>query len=154
MKIRADEHFSPLLVDAVSQVALRDGWEFTSVLDTGYGGASDPHWVRAFAAEGGGAIISGDSDFCKVYPQIKAVFDTGLKVIHLPPKWSTSTGDLKAAFVFQWWKRIEETIESMRPRECYRPKWNISIESELEKVRLDFHKAEKRYKRALKRGES
>ncbi|MEQ9567077.1 MAG: DUF5615 family PIN-like protein, partial [Pseudomonadales bacterium] len=87
MKIRCDEHVSPHIVGIVRDLALSPGWEISSVITVGHGGDDDDHWITKFAAEGGHAIISADRDFFSLAPQINAVFDTGVKVIHLPPKW-------------------------------------------------------------------
>lgn len=153
MRVRADEHISPFIVTSIREIALSPGWEISSVHDTEVAdaGQDDVHWITRFANDGGDAILSADRDFLKLEPQVNAVFDTGLRVIHLPPKWGQAKGPLQAAHLLQWWSRIERAIESMQPRECYRPDWNIRETGELRKVTIDFAKAQKRRKKARRR---
>jgi len=141
--IRCDEHVSTVIVDAVRNIALRDGWGISSVLTVGHGGASDVHWITKFAENGGDAILSADKDFLTLEPQINAVFDTGMKVIHLPPRWAQAKGRLQAAHILQWWARIEDQIADMKPQECYRPEWNISETGKMKKVTINFAKAQR-----------
>jgi hypothetical protein len=143
LKVRCDEHVSPIIVAAISDLALSPGWEISSVLNVGHGGDADEHWITKFASDGGHAILTADRDFLSLAPQVNAVFDTGLKVIHLPPKWGQAKGHLQAAHILQWWLRIEQKIAEMKPRECYRPEWNIRETGEIKKIPIDFHKAQK-----------
>lgn len=151
MKVRCDEHISPRIVTAISDLALSPGWEISSVLTVGHGGEKDDHWITNFANEGGYGIITADRDFLSLPPQINAVFDTGIKVIHLPPKWGQAKGYLQAAHVLQWWRRIEEQLAIMKPRECYRPEWNIREIGEIKKVHINFQKAQKQRRKESKK---
>lgn len=151
MKIRADEHVSREIVRAIREMALSPDWELTHVIDAGDRGSQDEHWATKFAKEGGHAILSGDTDFFKHHQLVAAIGRTGLRVIHLPAKWSNAKCDFQAAHVLLWWRRIEKTIGSMSPRECYRPPWNLSEEGELKRVHIDFQNSERYMKRAAKR---
>lgn len=151
MKIRADEHVSPFIVKAIREIALSPGWEITSIHEVDQGGDDDVHWITAFANDGGDVILSADRDFLTLEPQVNAVFDTGLRVIHLPGKWGNAKGHMQAAHILQWWSRIETKISEMGARECYRPSWNIKETGELKKVKIDFAKAQRKRKRARKR---
>lgn len=137
---------------AVREISLSPGVKLSSVKEAGHAGASDVHWITKFAEEGGDAILSADKDFLKLEPQVNAVFDTGMKVIHLPPKWQNAPGHLQAAHILQWWKRIEQTVTSMRQRECYRPEWNITDRGEMKKVKIDFAKAQKTRRHSKNKG--
>ncbi|MGA9137374.1 MAG: DUF5615 family PIN-like protein, partial [Methylovirgula sp.] len=97
MKIRADEHVSLEIVRVVRELAITPGWKFTSVVEVGDRSSEDEHWVRRFANEGGNAIISGDTDFFKRHHLVIEVNRTGMKIIHMPPKWSNARGDFQAA---------------------------------------------------------
>lgn len=99
----------------------------------------------------GNAILSGDTDFFRRHQLIVAISRTGLKLIHMPSKWSNARGDLQAAHILLWWQRIEAQIASMSPRECFRPPWNISDTGEFTKVRIDYQNAERRAKRQRQR---
>lgn len=140
---------SPLIVDAVRSLCLSSGWTFDHVYDAGDGGSSDEHWARKFSREGGDAILTADADFTNRHPQIVAIFDTGLKVIHLPARWGSAPGHLQAGHILVWWPRIEKQLGAMKARECYRPEWNVSAETgSWKKVDIDFARARKKMKRA------
>lgn len=151
MKIRADEHVAPAIVTAINDMALSSDFTLDSILSVGAQGSSDVHWITAFAAEGGEAILTADTDFLKKSPQVAAVFQTGVKIIHLPPKWATAEGRLQAAHLLLWWKRIEAKLAVMKKRECFRPPWNIQETGELQKVDINFHTAAKKMKKAQKK---
>ncbi len=151
MRIRADEHVSKEIVRAVRDMALSPGWELTQVIEAGDRGSTDEHWITRFSRERGDAVLSGDSDFFKRPHLVLAVNKTGLRIVHLPSKWSNARCDLQAAHILLWWKRIEIKIASMSPRECYRPPWNIKEDGDLSKVQVDYQDAEKWQKRQAKR---
>src|SRR5207248_1475847 len=104
-----------------------------------------------FAREGGRAILSADVDFFKSPAQVIAVFNTGIRVIHFPPKWANAAGHLQAAHVLLWWRRIETQIATMKDRECYRPPWNINESGALTRVQIDYAEAHKKHKKAARR---
>jgi hypothetical protein len=105
-------------------------------------------------ADGGDAILSADRDFLENPPQVDAVFRTGAKVIHLPPKWGQAKGTMQSAHILMWWARIEECILAMKPRQCFRPPWNINETGELQPVAIDFQSAQKKLKKAAKMGKA
>ena len=155
MKIRADEHVAPLIIDMIDDLGLiSPGWELSSVLGSGGRGSADCHWITEFSKSGGAAILSGDTDFLKTPAQVQTVFQTGVKVIHLPPKWCNAQGHLQAAFLLIWWPRIQQKLQTMAPRECFRPNWNISQDGDLAKVTIDFAAAQKKLKKAQRRSRS
>jgi len=134
-------------VDAVRSIALSDRWELSSVREAGDSGLDDVHWITKFADDGGQAILTADTDLLKRHPQVMAVFSTGVKVIHMPAKWQNAEGRLQAAHVLLWWRRIEETLQSMKGRECYRPPWNLTETGKMVKVPIDFQNATKKLKK-------
>lgn len=149
MKVRADEHVSPEIVEVVCRLGLSSVFQFDHIYDSGDRGTEDEHWITRFANSGGGAIITADSDFASKPPQVVAVFKTGMKVMHLPHKWGMASGYLQAAHILLWWPRIERQLQIMKPRECYRPEWNISGETgQFKKVDIDFAKAHKKLKKS------
>jgi hypothetical protein len=132
-------------------MALSPGWELTSVYDTGDRGAEDEHWITRFAREGGHAILTADTDFLRVPAQVQAVFETGIRVIHLPSKWANSKSYMQASHILQWWPRIEKQVAMMKPRECFQPPWNLQETGELKRVQIDYAKAQKKLKKAARR---
>lgn len=151
MRIRADEHVAPAIVQAINDIAIGDGFELTSVLRTGFGGAADVHWITAFAEDGGEAILTADTDFLKQPPQVLAIERTGLKVIHLPAGWANATRAIQAGHLLIWWRRIEVRLQTMKPRECFTTYFSPPENAVLKKVQLDFQGMGKKAKKAAKR---
>jgi len=151
LKIRADEHVSPAIVKAIREIALKPGWEISSILDANHRGFSDVHWITAFAKNGGNVILTADTDFLKLEPQVNAVFDIGVRVIHLPKRWAQARSELQAAHILQWWSRIETAIIGMKPRECFQPEWNISEQGTLKKVKINFASAQRARRKKKRR---
>jgi hypothetical protein len=120
LKIRADEHVSPEIVRAIRDMALGPDWKISSVLDHDRG-SDDVHWITHFARDSGHAILSVDTDFFKVPQQVVAIFDTKLRVIHLPAKWANAACHLQAAHLLLWWRRIEACVAEMDDSQCFRP---------------------------------
>lgn len=154
MRIRADEHIAPAIVKAIEKLAISSGFEITSVLRTGFKGASDVHWITAFAEDGGDAILTADTDFFKQPPQIQAVERTGVRVIHLPAGWANATRAIQGGYLLIWWNRIEAQLQSMKPRECFAIPFTHSDKATLKKVAIDFQKANKKAKKASRASRS
>jgi hypothetical protein len=145
---------SPRIVETVRAICLAQDWVLDHVIDAGDGGSSDTHWITRFAKTGGQAILSADTDFALKPPQVIAVFRTGLKVMLLPPQWGSARDFLQAAHILLWWPRIEVQLEAMRPRECFRPEWNVGDKTgKFHKIDINFHRAQKKLKRSIKRRE-
>jgi hypothetical protein len=69
LKIKFDECISTRVALAVKQVVgNRAGYEVFFVRQ----GGPDPNWIRAFAEEGGTAIVSGDYDILQHWPNLIA----------------------------------------------------------------------------------
>ncbi|MES2098006.1 MAG: DUF5615 family PIN-like protein [Pseudomonadota bacterium] len=151
MRIRADEHVAPAIVQAINDLAIAEGFELTSVLRTGFGGTTDVHWITAFAADGGDAILTADTDFLKQPPQVLAIERTGLKVIHLPAGWANATRAVQAGHLLIWWRRIETQLQAMKKRECFTTHFAPPENAALKKVTLDFQGMGKKAKKAAKR---
>ena len=147
MKVRADEHVSEEIVRVVSAMALSLNWELTSVLSVGDRGKTDIHWATKFAREGGQVILTADTDFFKHHHLVVAVYDAGLQIVHMPPKWSNAAGHLQAAHMLLWWRRIETACESRKSR-CWRPPWNLSEDGEISPVKVDYESHRKKARRA------
>ena len=150
MKIRADEHVSPPIVRWIRELGLSPGWELTSVREAGHGGDHDVTWVTKFAHEGGTAILSADKDFLKRHQQIIAICDTGLRVVHMPPKWANSIRSMQAAHILFWWDKIEATLAKSRPRQFLSVPWGFSG-TELILQNVNYEEARKRLRKSQRR---
>ncbi|WP_144034398.1 hypothetical protein [Sphingomonas sp. IBVSS2] len=148
MKIRADEHVAQAIIRAINDIALSDGFELSSVVGSGQRGSSDVHWITAFVQDGGEAILTADTDFIKEPPQVLAIQKTGVRVIHLPSGWANAALAMQAAHLLMWWRRIENQLAAMKPRECYSPSYSLNEDAALRKVSLDFQAAAKKQKKA------
>ncbi len=151
MRIRADEHVAPAIVQAVNQIALSDGFHLTSVLKEGFQGASDVHWITAFAADGGEAILTADTDFLKQPPQVRAVERTGIKVIHLPSAWANASLAVQTGHILIWWHRIEAQLNAMNQRQCFQTPFTVSDNLPLKQIVIDFQGMNKKAKKAARR---
>lgn len=148
MKIRADEHISPEIVRTVCELAVSPEFDFTGVIGSGDKGLADVPWIAKFAAEGGRAILTGDRDFLSRPHQVMAVLETGLIVIHMHNKFCNAKGRMQAAHLLWWWDKIEATLLTAKPRQCWRVPWGFPEQSpSLLSVSVDYEKARKQVKR-------
>lgn len=133
MKICADEHVSPRIVQAIRPV-LHANWSIISILEEKFAGNSDIYWITQFSQNGGDVILSADRDFLNKMPLVEAISNTGLKMIHLPRRWARSPRHLQAAHILRWWKKIEEALEVMYPGEYRRTKFTMKEPRKLEVI--------------------
>lgn len=129
-------------------MALSKGFELSHVYDADQAGHQDEHWITCFAKDGGEAILTADSDFHKRAAQVVAVFRTGMKVIHLPPRWGNAKAHLQAAHILAWWPRIERCLTAMNKQECYRPLWDMAETAKLTRINVDFQAAQRKLKQS------
>ena len=149
MKIRADEHVSPQIVETICGLCLSAGWTFDHVNHVGDRGASDVHWMNNFAADGGQAVLTADTDFTSRPPQVVAVARTGMKIMLLPSRWAQAKRSLQTAHILFWWPQIEAKLHEMKARECVTPRWHLDEKKvAFQKVEINFSRAEKRLKHA------
>ncbi|MFZ0496691.1 MAG: hypothetical protein WBE80_13125 [Methylocella sp.] len=122
MKIKLDECISNRVALAIMQVtANRQGYE-VSFVRHGHGG-TDPDWIRAFAAEGGTAIVSGDHDILQHWPNLIAYTESGLVSFFPPKAYQHLSGFGRAAFIIRWWPAIIEKIKISQTGD----RWRIPI---------------------------
>jgi hypothetical protein len=98
LKIKLDECISNRVALAVMQVtANREGYE-VSFVRHGHG-VADPDWIRAFAAAGGTAIVSGDHDILQHWPNLIAYTESGL-VFVFPAKSISASERVRARRIY------------------------------------------------------
>src|ERR1700674_2569077 len=88
-------------------VGNRAGYEVSFVRQ----GGPDPNWIRAFAQEGGTAIVSGDHDILQHWPNLIAYTESGLVSFFPPKPFERLSAFGKAAFIVRWWPAIVEKIK-------------------------------------------
>lgn len=141
MKIHADENVSHRLVEALNLAGVKHSEiELSSVYSVGHKGWSDVDWVSEFAADGGRAILSGDKDFQRKMPQIRAITNTGLIVILLPERWNTANLNIKAASILIWWDEIERKLKSAPQGTIWKLKWIKIPSTYIENIRTRHDK--------------
>lgn len=111
MKIIADEHISPRIVYAVSEIALRRQWSLESVRGSAYQGRKDEDWVSAFAKGGGNVILSADRRMLRRPTMISKITQLNLIEVFLPSEWAESRRHFQASHILYWWPHIEKCIE-------------------------------------------
>jgi hypothetical protein len=142
LKIRADEHVSHRIVQAVQLLCLRDGWDFSHDRDDNSARTSDETWLPKFAADGGKAILTGDGRIFKRPHQLAAIHATGLISFVLDWRWTQVRKHEQAANIIFWWPRIEAAAEASSPGDC----WPVPFafdSSPLEKKIIAYDKAAK-----------
>jgi PIN like domain len=145
LKVRADEHVSKKIVEAVRLLCLKDGWEFSHVREDNGRRTADETWLPKFAAEGGDAILTGDANIFKRPHQLLAIRETGLISFVLSQPWTQAKKHEQAANIIYWWPRIQTAIEQSNPGDC----WPVPFEfdsSEIKKKVINYEKAIKSLK--------
>lgn len=129
MKIRLDENLSYRVARAlVAALPNTDGYEVSYVGDEHPPGTTDPDWLRKFAEDGGTAIISGDFNMLRNWPDLVAYTETGLISFFPPASFQKLNRFGKIAFIVRWWPAIIEKIKMSQPGDRWRlpMKWEPS----------------------------
>jgi hypothetical protein len=112
LKIRFDESVSKRVASAVLAItANRDGYEVSWVRQLHGPATGDPSWIRAFAADGGTAIVSGDPNILQNWPDLIAYTESDLISFWPPKEYQRLKGYGKAALLVRWWPAIVEKIK-------------------------------------------
>jgi hypothetical protein len=140
LKIRADEHVSFRIVQAVQLLCLRPGWELSHVRDEHAARTADETWLPKFAADGGRAILTADANILKRPHQLVALEKTGLISIVLSKHWQHAKRHEQAAHIIYWWPRIQHAIEGAAAGDCF-PIPFVFNKLDLKKKSIAFDKA-------------
>lgn len=147
MIICADENVAPLLTQLIRDSLLGKKHALHTVDDHQAKGVEDEIWVRKFAKAGGEAIVGADAKMLTRPHEVVAIAEAGLRMIVLPSQWPQQKKNVQVAFLFLWWPAIERTLESCKPRECFKVPWTWALDGELAQQKVDFQDA---YKKAKK----
>lgn len=121
MKIRLDENVSPRVAKAILALTeRRRGFEVTHVRQVHGPKTTDEDWMAYFVREGGTAIVSGDYNILKHWPDLIAYKESGLIGFFPPPAFNGWTGYAKAALLIRWWPSILEKIQSSSQGDTWR----------------------------------
>jgi hypothetical protein len=150
LKIRADEHVSPKIVQAIRLLCLKSQWEFSHVLEKHATRTADETWLPQFATEGGTAILTGDANILKRPHQLIAIRDTGLVSVVLSWQWTQAKRHEQAANIIYWWPKIQTAIESSVSGDCW-PVPFLFDKSELNRKVIAYDKAAQAISRQSKK---
>ena len=120
MKVRADEHVSPKIVETIRNLVLRDGWEISHVRDDNRARTADETWMPLFAQSGGNAVLTADANILKRPHQILAMQQTGLICVVLSAKWAMARRHEQAACLLYHGPAIESAISASTRGDCWR----------------------------------
>lgn len=152
MKICADENVAPKLTQLVRETLLSKKHTLHPVDDFQARGVEDEIWVRKFAKDGGEAIVGADAMMLTRAHEVVAIADAGVRLVILPHQWARAGRHLQIAFLFLWWPSIERTIETCKPRQCFKVPWTWTpTPGELTEHKLDFQTARKKAQKADRR---
>ena len=148
MKIRADEHVSPKILQAVRLLCLRQGWEISHVRDEHSEKTADETWLSKFANDGGQAILTGDARILGRPHQLVAIRDTGLISVVLSKDWTKAKRHEQAANIIFWWPRLEQALENSGPGDCWPLPFSFD-QQPLNKKVINYEKAAEALKKPL-----
>jgi len=112
VKVRADEHVAPKIVQVLRIIALSTEWELTGVREFHAARTLDETWLPRFASEGGKAIITADV-------------------------WAQARRNIQAASLIYFWPEIEATLTTAQAGEFWRVPTTLYA-GRLEKLRVNY----------------
>ncbi|HEV2682308.1 MAG TPA: DUF5615 family PIN-like protein [Rhodanobacter sp.] len=122
MKAQLDENLSAALARALNSLAEADNHQVVHVIDLVPRGTPDVELFAAVKDAGVQIHITQDHHYRRQIER-DAIASAGLIVFVLDKGWSTQPHFEKAARLIQWWPRIVEHAESMRPPAVFRVPW-------------------------------
>jgi hypothetical protein len=121
-RIRFDENISYRIPDALRKLRLPREIVVESSAEAGDQGMGDVDWITAFAARGGGCVVSGDERMRDRPPERAALESAGLIAI-FPPEgrfWMPLGMLGQAAFLIRWFPVIAELALTADPGSHFR----------------------------------
>lgn len=79
----------------------------------------DEHWVKRFAQDGGGFIISGDVHMRSRRHELAALVELGLVTYFFEGRWSTANFFTKSAMLLHWWPILAEHMLTASRGTCW-----------------------------------
>lgn len=151
MIICGDEHVSPWITKVIQDCCTVSGNVVHLVDDYQAKGIKDEIWVRRFAKAGGQAILSADEMMLRRHAELVAICDSGLRLVLLPHQWANSLRNMQASHILFWWPKIEEVLDTSKPRQVFKVPWGYDEKRGIERVKFDYEKHRKKLKEAQRR---
>ena len=105
-----------------------------SPLDDDFAGNSDVPWMERFAADGGTAIISGNTAMMSVPHELLAIQRLNLVAIFFQERWNNWDFFEKTSLILWHWKSIIATIKAAKPATLYRIPSNWTQKEKLTRI--------------------
>jgi len=134
LKAQLDENLPKSLAQALHSLAEADGHQVVHVLDLVKSGTTDINLFKAVAKAGVQIHITQDHHHRRPIER-DAIAGSGLIVFVLNKGWSDHPLYEKAARLIQWWPRIVEHAEGMRPPAVFRVTWRKLGRGQFEQIR-------------------
>jgi len=125
-----DENLSYRVADSLkAMVSGRSGLIVDCVRDYHAPGASDPSWIRQFAADDGMLMLSGDADILQHWPNLIAYIESGLIAFFPPAGFGNLKGFGQASLILRWWPVMIEKAKQCERGTCWRfpLNWNAHV---------------------------
>lgn len=135
MKAQLDENLSPALARALHCLAQADDHEVVHVTDLVPRGTLDVDLFSVVAKAKVQVHITQDHHHRRPIER-DAIAAAGLIVFVLDKGWASQPEFEKAARLIQWWPRIVEHAEAMRPPAVFRVPWKKVAKGKFEQVRI------------------
>lgn len=137
MRVRANEHVSPKIIQVLRIASLNSDWELTGVREFHGARTADQTWVPRFAAEGGQAIITADANMLKRPHLIAAIQQAGVRGLILPSVRAQARRHVQASSLIYFWPQIEAAFGDALPGEFWRLPTTLHAGA-LEKLNVNY----------------
>jgi hypothetical protein len=135
LRAQLDENLPVALARALNSLAEKDGHEVLHVLDLVDRGTKDVDLFAAVKQAGIQIHITQDHHYRRPIER-DAIAGAGLVVFVLNKGWATQQFYAKAARLVEWWPRIAEQAESVRPPAVFRVPWHKNGKGKFEQIRI------------------
>jgi hypothetical protein len=135
LKAQLDENLSPALARALNSLAEIDGHQVVHVTSLVSRGTADIELFEAVKLAGVQIHITQDHHQRRQIER-DAIAASGLIVFVLDKSWASQTFFEKAARLVQWWPRLIEHAEAMKPPAVFRVPWRKAGKGKFELIKI------------------
>jgi len=135
VRAQLDENLPPALAKALHCLAEQEGHMVLHVTQLVPRGTPDLELFVATAKAGVGIHITHDHHHRRAIER-DAIARQGLVVFVLSKGWASQSYYEKAARLIQWWPRLVEHTEAMKPPAIFRVPWGPAARGKFEQIRI------------------